>query len=108
MIGGGALVATSVVFGAAAASKARQVEDRARVPGAIFDSGAKKIQDDGKGASAVAVATGLAGLAAGGVGLYLLLRSPAPEASASAAASSPSIFPLVGAGTWGAGAHVGF
>jgi hypothetical protein len=113
MIAGGVLVATSVVFGAVAASKAKQVEDRAKVQGAIFDTSAKKLQDDGKAASGVAVLTGIAGLAAGGVGLYFLLRSPSSSETAAASDAAPapagtSVFPVVGAGTWGAGARFAF
>ena len=86
-------------------------------PGPIFDAGAKKIQDDGKAASGVAVVTGLAGLAAGGVGLYFLLRSPSSSETGAASpartetatrAPSTSVFPVVGDGTWGAGARFSF
>jgi tetratricopeptide (TPR) repeat protein len=117
LISGGALLATSVVFAAVAGSKAKQVEDRAKAPGAIFDTGAKKLQDDGKAASGVAVVTGLAGLAAGGIGLYFLLRLPSSsetgEASPLAAetatrAPGTSVFPVVGDGAWGAGARFSF
>jgi tetratricopeptide (TPR) repeat protein len=117
LISGGALVVASLLFGAVAASKAQQVEDRAKAPGAIFDTGAKKLQDDGKAASGVAVVTGLAGLAAGGVGLYFLLRSPGASETAAASpaaaesatrAPSTSVFPVVGDGTWGAGARFSF
>jgi tetratricopeptide (TPR) repeat protein len=117
MISGGVLVVASLLFGGVAASKAQQVEDRAKAPGAIFDTGAKKLQDDGKAASGVAVVTGLAGLAAGGVGLYFLLRSPGASETAAASpaadgtatrAPSTSVFPVVGDGTWGAGARFSF
>jgi hypothetical protein len=117
LISGGVLVAASVLFGAVAASKANQLEERANMPNPIFDTGAKKLQDDGKAANGVAVVTGLAGLAASGVGLYFLLRAPSPSETAaagsgtagrSAATAGASLFPVVGAGTWGAGAHFNF
>jgi hypothetical protein len=113
LISGGVLLATSVVFGAVAASKAKQIEDRAKTVMPIFDSGAKKIQDDGKAASGVAVVTGLAGLAAGGVGLFFLLRSPSSSETAAVdpaggATAGSAVFPVVGDGTWGAGARFSF
>jgi tetratricopeptide (TPR) repeat protein len=119
LISGGVLVAASMLFGAVAASKANQLEDRAKMvnPMPTFDASAKKIQDDGKAANGVAVVTGLAGLAAGGVGLYFLLRSPRSSETAAASpaagetatrAPSTSVFPVVGDGTWGAGARFSF
>jgi tetratricopeptide (TPR) repeat protein len=115
LISSGVLLATSVLFGAVAASKAQQIEDRAKAQMPIFDTGAKKIQDDGKAASGVAVVTGLAGLAAGGVGLFFLLRSPGSSEAAAAdstggttARAGTAVFPVVGDGTWGAGARFSF
>jgi hypothetical protein len=115
LISGGVLLATSVLFGAVAASKAQQIEDRAKEQMPIFDTAAKKIQDDGKAASGVAVVTGLAGLAAGGVGLFFLLRSPGSAETAAAdstggstARAGTTVFPVVGDGTWGAGARFSF
>jgi tetratricopeptide (TPR) repeat protein len=115
LISGGVLLATSVLFGAVAASKAQQIEDRAKEQMPIFDTAAKKIQDDGKAASGVAVVTGLAGLAAGGVGLFYLLRSPGSAETAAAdstggttARAGTAVFPVVGEGTWGAGARFSF
>ena len=94
------------------ASRSR-IAPRSQMP--IFDTGAKKMQDDGKAASGVAVVTGLAGLAAGGVGLFFLLRSPGSAETAAAdstggttARAGTAVFPVVGDGTWGAGARFSF
>ena len=102
MIGGGTLVATSLVFGAVAASKAKQVEEKA-MTGAPFDESVKKLETTGKAASALAVLSGLAGLAAGGVGAYLWFRSPP-----GAPAPSATVFPLTAPGLAGAGLHLRF
>jgi tetratricopeptide (TPR) repeat protein len=102
MIGGGAFVVTSLAAGAVAASKAKQVEEKARA-GARFDDSVKKLENTGKKASAVAVLTGLVGLAAGATGAYLWFRFD-PGAPAAAA----TVYPLAGAGLAGAGVHVEF
>jgi tetratricopeptide (TPR) repeat protein len=101
MIGGGAFVATSLAFAAVAGSKAKQVEEKARA-GARFDDSVKKLESSGKKASALAVLTGLVGIAAGATGAYLWFRfDPGPGASA-------SLFPMVAPGLAGAGLHVDF
>jgi tetratricopeptide (TPR) repeat protein len=102
MIGGGAFVVTSLVCGAVAGSKAKQVEEKAR-SGARFDESVKQLENTGKKASALAVLTGLVGLAAGATGAYLWFRSdPGPEAAAA------TVFPLAGPGLAGAGLHFDF
>ena len=76
MIGGGTLVATSLVF--ARRGRLQGQAGRGEIPGrrARFDDSVKKLENSGKAASALAVVSGLVGLAAGGVGAYLWLRSP--------------------------------
>jgi tetratricopeptide (TPR) repeat protein len=104
LIGGGALVATSLVFGAVAASKAKQVEEKAMAGNTRFDESVQNLEKTGKAASAMAVLSGLVGLAAGGVGAYLLwFRSP-PSPSAPTA----TVYPLAGPGLAGAGLHLRF
>ncbi len=103
MIGGGALVVTSMAFAAVAGSKAKKVEEKGKA-GARFDNSLEQLQSSGKKASALAVLTGLVGLAAGATGAYLWFRfAPGPAEAASA-----SLFPLAGPGLAGAGLHVQF
>jgi tetratricopeptide (TPR) repeat protein len=110
MISGGVLVTTSLLLGGAAANKAKEVEKRANAMNLPFDGDTKKLETDGKAASAAAVVTGLVGLAAGAVGLVWWLRSAPQEggASASAGSATSSVFPLAGPGLYGAGAQVTF
>ena len=111
MVSGGVLVATSLVFGAVAGGKAKEVEDLSNNGSRAFDDMAKDLETAGKRASAVAVASGLAGLAAGGLGLYFWLSS-SPDEAAPAGQASPAatsrIFPLAAPGLLGAGAQVSF
>jgi hypothetical protein len=102
LIGGGALVATGLVFGAVAGSKAKQVEEKSRASNARFDDSIRKLEQAGKSASALAVVTGLAGLVAGGVGTYLFFRSPSETAPAT------TVFPITGHGLAGAGVSLRF
>jgi tetratricopeptide (TPR) repeat protein len=109
MIGGGVLVTTSLLLGAAAANKAKEVEKRASPGNLPFDADTKKLETDGKVASAAAVVFGLTGLAVGGVGLFWWFRSaPAETSAAGSTASATSVFPLAGPGLYGAGAQVAF
>jgi hypothetical protein len=103
LIGGGALVATGLVFGAVAGSKAKQVEEKSRSSNARFDDSIKKLEESGKSASALAVVTGLVGLVAGGVGTYLFLRSPSEPAT-----PSTTVYPITGHGLAGAGLSLTF
>jgi tetratricopeptide (TPR) repeat protein len=103
VIGGGALVATGLVFGAVAGSKAKQVEEKSRASNARFDDSIKKLEKAGKSASALAVVSGLAGLVAGGLGAYLWLRSPSESAP-----PSTTVFPITGSGYAGAGVSLLF
>ncbi len=103
MIGGGTLVATSLVFAAVAGSKAKQVEEKSRANNARFDDSLKSLEKSGKAASGLAVLSGLAGLAAGGIGAYLWFRSSPGEAPPSAA-----LYPITGPGLAGAGFNLRF
>jgi tetratricopeptide (TPR) repeat protein len=105
MISGGVLVTTSLLLGGAAANKAKEVEKRASAMNLPFDGDTKKLETDGKAASAAAVGTGLVGLAVGAVGLIWWLRSAPSQASEGA---TSSVFPLAGPGLYGAGAQVTF
>ena len=98
MIGGGAFVATSLVFGAVAASKAKQVEEKAMSGNARFDQSVQNLEKTGKAASAMAVLSGLVGLAAGGTGAYLYFRSRPGESQPAA-----TVFPLTAPGLAGGG-----
>jgi tetratricopeptide (TPR) repeat protein len=101
MIGGGVLVGTSLVFAAVAGQKAKEIEDLAMRRGP-FDSKAKDIEDQGKAASALAVVSGLVGLAAGATGTWLYIRTPASSERADA---RPAVYPLAGRGLVGGGAR---
>jgi tetratricopeptide (TPR) repeat protein len=103
LIGSGTLVVTSLVSGAIAGSKAKQVEEKSR-EGVRFDDSVEKLQKAGKAANGLAVLTGLAGLVAGGVGVFLWLRSSPDEAAAPTAA----LFPIAGPGLAGAGISARF
>lgn len=84
LIGGGALVLTSLVSGAVAASKAKQLEDAAK----NRDFFNPDIEKSGKAANTVAIVSGLVGLAAAGTGGILLLTSR-QKTTATADASPP-------------------
>jgi tetratricopeptide (TPR) repeat protein len=105
---GAALIATAAISGAVAAKKAKDLGDLSK-SGGVYDP---KIQSSGKAANAVAVVTGLAGVAAAGVGALLLYTShPAATAAAAASRKPPvavAFFPLVGPQVAGGGAQVTF
>jgi tetratricopeptide (TPR) repeat protein len=101
LIGGGTLVATSLVFGAVAVSKSKQVEEKASA-GSRFDESVKNLEKTGKAASGLAVLTGLVGLAAGATGAYFWFRSGPAESSAA------TVYPLAAPGLAGAGVHLTF
>jgi tetratricopeptide (TPR) repeat protein len=104
MVGGGVFLATSVVLGAAAVSKAHQVESAAQVRGRTFDSDLQKTETSGQASSNLAVATGLIGAAALGTGIYLMIR----RHRYTEVARGPAVLPVVGAGYAGALARVTF
>jgi tetratricopeptide (TPR) repeat protein len=105
LIASGAMIATSVVFGAIAAQKAKDVEKRADAH-TKFDADAQKLEKDGKTASAIAVISGLAGAAVGVTGIVLLVRSG--SSAEPAAATQAAVYPLAGPGLAGAGARFTF
>lgn len=106
LITGGALVATSIIFGSMASQKAKEIETAAK-GNKPFDPA---VEDAGKAASGVAVVTGVAG--AGcllGGGLFLWLDRPAKkEAAVDRPRTRVALFPLAGPGFAGAGAGLTF
>jgi tetratricopeptide (TPR) repeat protein len=107
LIGGGVLVATSVVVGLVAISKSKQVE-MAAADHKTFDNGLENAQKAGKAANAAAIVTGLVGLAAGTTGFILLLRTPSGSQTAAGEGPAParaSLFPIAGPGLAGGGAR---
>jgi hypothetical protein len=104
MVGGGVFLATSVVLGAAAVSKAHEVESAAQVRGRVFDADLKKTEQSGQAASGLAAATGLIGAAALGTGVYLWIRYKRQTA----VARGPLVVPVASAGYTGVVARVGF
>jgi tetratricopeptide (TPR) repeat protein len=104
LVGGGVFLATAAIAGGAAASKAREVEKLNASKGTWNPD----LEKSGKAASAVAVVTGLVGLAAGVTGAVLLWTSGDEEPEAAAGAQARSIYPIVGPGFAGAGARVSF
>jgi tetratricopeptide (TPR) repeat protein len=108
---GGVCLATWLVTGAIASNKAKQIADASKQPShPVFDP---SVQSSGKAYNALAVVTGLAGLAATGVGLYYYYRyRRAIRASGSAASAASrtevALFPLTGPGFAGGGARVNF
>jgi hypothetical protein len=107
-IAGGACVATSLVTGLVAASKAKQIADDSKKPNhPVFDP---SVQSSGKTFNTIAIVTGVTGLAVGGLGLYFYLRS-GRESGAAAPDSSRAqmtLFPLAGPGFAGGGASINF
>jgi len=107
LVGGGVLVATSVVFGLVAISKSKQVE-QASTDRKPFTTDLQTAQKDGKTANAVAILTGLVGVAAGATGFILLLRTPSGTHAAAEGAPPPAraaLFPIAAPGLAGAGAR---
>jgi hypothetical protein len=107
IIGGGALIVTSAVFGAVAVSKAKDVEE-ASERGGVFDQRVKKLEKDGKAASAGAVITGLAGIGLGVTGVILWIKRAPGDEPETAAPAQAALFPLAGPGFAGAGARMTF
>lgn len=105
LITGGVLLATSIVTGAVAASKAKDVETLAK-NGGVFDP---KLEDSGKAMNAVAIGTGVAGLLIGGTGAVLLYMGRSNE-NTTARAPRPrlAIVPAIAPGYAGAGAALTF
>ncbi len=105
LIGGGAMVVTSMALGGASASKARLVETAAKNHQA-FDP---MIEKSGKALQAGAVVTGLVGVAAGVTGAILLMSARSAEAAGpGVAAVRTTVYPLLGPSLAGAGALVVF
>jgi hypothetical protein len=105
MVGGGVFLATSVVLGAAAVSKAHQIESAAQVRGRPFDSDLQKTEQSGQAASGLAVFTGLVGAAALGAGIYLRIRA---NRAAAEVARGPVLVPVAGVGYAGVLGRVTF
>ena len=105
---GGACLVTSLVTGLVAANKAKQIADASKQPShPVFDP---SVQSAGKAFNAVAVVTGVTGLAASGVGLYFYFRARRASRTEVSATSRPQValFPLTGPGFAGGGASVNF
>jgi tetratricopeptide (TPR) repeat protein len=107
LIGGGVLLATSVVTGLVAISKSKQVENAAKEKTRSFDGTLQSAEKDGKAANAAAIVTGLLGVAAGAGGAILWMRS-APEPAAVTGSLGPVVYPVAGPGFAGAGARFSF
>jgi tetratricopeptide (TPR) repeat protein len=101
---GGACLVTALVTGAVAVSKAKQIADASKNH-QVFDP---SVQSSGKKYNAVAVVTGVTGLALGGAGLYFYLRSGHKAESSGTANTRVSLFPLASPGFAGGGASVNF
>jgi tetratricopeptide (TPR) repeat protein len=101
VIGGGVFLTTSLVTGAVAAAKAKEIEDAAKLRTRTFDNNLKQTEEAGRKASGLAVGTGVIGLAALGVGLYLWNSEPDSVPAA-------YVVPAVGVGYAGAVAKMGF
>jgi hypothetical protein len=99
MVGGGVFLATSVVMGAVATSRAREVESASQTKLRAFDSDLQKTEQSGKAASNLAVATGLIGAAALGTGIYLWISGRKKAEVARGAEVAPVAGPGY-AGVW--------
>jgi tetratricopeptide (TPR) repeat protein len=101
LIGGGVLIAASVVAGAVASQKAKSLENMSKDPTRpTFDP---TIEKAGKAANGVAILTGILGAAAGVTGGILLLTS-----GSSSGEKPVALFPIVGPQLAGGGARVTF
>jgi hypothetical protein len=103
VVGGGALLATAAVSGLIAASKSKDLENMSK-RGEVF---VPSVESTGKTTNTLALVTGIAGVAAVGVGgVLLFLSHRSPES-----ASGPrrlALFPWAGPKGAGAGARVSF
>jgi hypothetical protein len=105
---GGACLVTSLVTGLGAASRAKQIADASKQPNhPVFDP---SVQSTGKTLNAVAIVTGVTGLAVAGVGLYFYLRVRRSSGLASSLTpgTQAALFPLAGPGFAGGGASLNF
>ena len=105
---GGACLITSLVTGLVAANKAKQIADASKQPShPVFDP---SVQSAGKAFNAAAIVTGVAGLAASGVGLYFYYRARRATGAVASVTSNTQValFPLAGPGLAGGGASVSF
>lgn len=101
---GAALLVAAAISAGVANDKAKKIENLA-MAGGIFDP---KIEKDGKTANAIAIVTGLTGLAAGVAGGILWFAGRSEPAPAAAAPPRLALFPVAGPGFAGAGAGVIF
>ena len=90
---GGACLATAIVAAAVGASKAKKLQDASQNK-QPFDPA---VQANGKTANAVALVSGVAALAAGGVGGYLLWRGH--RAKSASVSIAPAIAPSYAGGS---------
>jgi tetratricopeptide (TPR) repeat protein len=105
VVGGGALIATAAVSGAIASKKGKDLTALSQ-DGGVYDP---NLQSTGKAANAVAVVTGLAGVAAAAIGGILLYRSRAVAEVASAGPPARvALFPVAGPQFAGGEARVTF
>jgi tetratricopeptide (TPR) repeat protein len=106
MIGGGALVVTSIITGSLAAQKAKDVQKAANNHEAFDPS----VEKSGKSLNTITALTAIPGLVAAGVGAVLLLTDHSTETRAAAAPARTklSLFPLAGPQVAGAGASLTF
>lgn len=105
---GGAGLVTSLVTGLVAASKAKQIADASKQPShPVFDP---SVQSAGKTFNAVAIITGVTGLAATGVGLYFYFRASRASGAVASTTSNAQVafFPLAWPDFAGGGASVNF
>jgi tetratricopeptide (TPR) repeat protein len=108
LVGGGVLIATSVITGLVAISKSKQVQDAANEKTRSFDDSLQSAEKTGKAANGAAIVTGLAGLAVGAVGVILWIRSAPSGPEVAGAPPPPALYPVAGPGFAGAGARFAF
>ena len=104
LVGGGVFLTTSIVAGAVAAAKAKEIEKAAQGTNLAFDANLQETEKAGRAANGLAVGTGLIGLAALGTGLYLWKG----ESDDQAPHARSFVVPVAGPGYAGALAKVGF
>ena len=102
MVGGGVGIVVAVITGALAASKARELEK----PMTVFDPNVEKA---GKNLNAVAVVSGLLGVAAGVTGAILYFTDkPGTEHANASGTTSLALAPFAGPGLGGFSARLAF
>ena len=103
LVGGGVLLTTGLVLGAAASGKAKDIEAAAKTRTRVFDTDLQKTETDGRAANGLAVAADVLGLVGLGTGIYLWMTEP-PEPRVSRA----TVVPVAGPGFAGALARMTF